>query len=712
MALAALITWNYAFTDETGFLLQRSVDSGSTWTVNYPQPITTSYVDAAVVDFGTYWYRIAATNKYGTGSWSNTGSVFILPAPGAPYNLQVVSGSSILTWHSGSGQTDYYTVQRSTQGGPFSEFTVALIETATDTSVSASYTGNTYTYQVAAIDAVGTSSFTAPASIMFQQAPLAPTILSVTSGSSVAIITFESGSDGTDYYPFEASLDGVNWYFIGSVAGPPIGNDTGVSGSYTGNTYYYRCYGHNNAGNSPYSNTGSITFGFPPPPPINVQATSGSAIVTWTFVGTANQTASIYRSRDEVNYTFLDAVNGGLETYTDNTVTASYAGERYYYKVVGANQFGYSDYSVSSSISFSFVPPAPTLTVSSGSAIVSASFVNIGTTAVARIFRSLNGGSYGLAYLQSIDQNGISFRDNAVVSNTGSGNTYSYRSYVQASSGLTSSFSDTASITFAYTPVPTVPLNLTVTSGSAILNWDASQYADYYNVERSLDGVIYTYYANNTSPTYTDTGVSSSIQGNTYWYRVYGVNGTGNSGLSNTASITFFAPIIISTCSSSVFPSQYITESLNPSEAYYPQPVTSNVADMVWNIVTTGNTFATMSGGWGTFTVSSSGAPTTITMTSQINFPSAYMVETDARFDFYNDPAGGGTNFYTLGVTYNETTSSATGYNAAGSNYGYVQPLGGLTTLPSGINHVTLSVVYSGANESNMTGSFAFFKWP
>jgi hypothetical protein len=79
MALAALITWNYALNDETGFLLQRSTNSGSTWDVNFPQPTTSSYVDDTVVLYGTYWYRIAATNRYGTGSYSNIGSVFVPP---------------------------------------------------------------------------------------------------------------------------------------------------------------------------------------------------------------------------------------------------------------------------------------------------------------------------------------------------------------------------------------------------------------------------------------------------------------------------------------------------------------------------------------------------------------------------------------------------------------------------------------------------------
>lgn len=74
---AALLTWTYALSDQTGFLLQRSTNSGSSWTTDYALASTaSSYIDSNVSLTNTYWYRIAATNNYGTGTFSNTGSVF------------------------------------------------------------------------------------------------------------------------------------------------------------------------------------------------------------------------------------------------------------------------------------------------------------------------------------------------------------------------------------------------------------------------------------------------------------------------------------------------------------------------------------------------------------------------------------------------------------------------------------------------------------
>jgi len=83
MATQILVTWTYALTDHTGFLLQRSVDTASTWPVNVVTTASvTQYTDSDVAVGGTYWYHVAATNPYGTGSFSNTANVYIsMPGP-------------------------------------------------------------------------------------------------------------------------------------------------------------------------------------------------------------------------------------------------------------------------------------------------------------------------------------------------------------------------------------------------------------------------------------------------------------------------------------------------------------------------------------------------------------------------------------------------------------------------------------------------------
>lgn len=805
----ASITWNYSLTDNTGFLLQRSVNSGSTWTVNYPvtPASATSYLDTAISLGGTYWYRIAATNQYGTGSWSNTGSVFVPPIPLGPYNLIATSGSAILTWNSGSGFTDYYTLQKSTVG-PFSSFAVSLIENYTDQDVTSSFTGNLYQYLVAAVGISGTSSFSNTASITFQRPPMPPQNLMVSSGS--AALTWESGSNGSDLFHIQRSVNGVSYYDLDSTASLDY-TDSGVTGSYEGAEYWYRVFASNAAGSSSYSNTSSILFGFPPPSPTMFGVFSGSALVEWTFNGSEAlpQTAAIWKSTDGTNFDQIASTI--FSNYTDENVTSSFVGTTYWYKVATFDPFGTSSFSDTASISFTWNPPPPSnVAVASGSAVVLWDYPDLGTPVQFKVQKSLNGSPFSTI----VTTTNTDYHDNNVAANSGSGNEYSYNVYARVPvTNLTSSNSDTASIIFIHDP-PFGSIEANVESGSALLSWTSSiSNAASWDVYKSLNGGAFTYltstspsikyfrdenvtasfignvydyeivavnnygsssfsnitsigfYTNPPPPsllpvvsgsaiitwisqsngveyfnvwkkvtnpgwfelvalvsfsgsTYEDTAVTCSIGGQTYWYAVDQVNLSGlTSSLSNTQSITFTCPVVPTVaCSQAAFLPQYITSSLNTGSSYYPQPAPTNVADMVWNITTAGNTVATMSGGWGTFEMSSSaGLPTTLTMTSEISFPTSYMAETDARFDFYNNPAGSPNNYYIITVTYNETTSSTTGFGYPdwGNHYAFVQPLGGLITLPAGVNHVTCSVVLNSAvAESNITGSFAFFKWP
>ena len=222
--------------------------------------------------------------------------------------------------------------------------------------------------------------------------------------------------------------------------------DTGVSGSYNGNTYYYRVAALNNAGTSSYSTTASILFGFPPPPPIDVLVTSGSAIITWTFVSASNQTASVYTSVDGTNFAFLDAVDGGLETYTDHTVSSSYTSNTYWYKVVGATQFGYSGYSETASISLQWPPLAPiNLTPTSGSSYVSLTWESGSNGSDVTSFeRSLDGGNTWTSFGSVVSPPAT---DNTGISSSYAGNTYYYRCYAYNAAG-NSPYSATASITF------------------------------------------------------------------------------------------------------------------------------------------------------------------------------------------------------------------------------------------------------------------------
>ena len=90
MATQILVIWTYSLTDNTGFLLQRSTDSGSTWPTNFrTNAAATQYADVAVSVGGTYWYRVAATNTFGTGNFSSTASIFLTSSESTTLYLTV-----------------------------------------------------------------------------------------------------------------------------------------------------------------------------------------------------------------------------------------------------------------------------------------------------------------------------------------------------------------------------------------------------------------------------------------------------------------------------------------------------------------------------------------------------------------------------------------------------------------------------------------------
>ena len=87
------LTWTDNSSNETGFTIQRSSNSGATWAqiATVGQNVT-AYSDNTVAKKKTYEYRVAATNSAGTSAWSNVATVttpnnivaLIQASPGGP----------------------------------------------------------------------------------------------------------------------------------------------------------------------------------------------------------------------------------------------------------------------------------------------------------------------------------------------------------------------------------------------------------------------------------------------------------------------------------------------------------------------------------------------------------------------------------------------------------------------------------------------------
>jgi hypothetical protein len=74
----ASLQWTYAYLDNNGYLLQRSFNSGSTWsTILSASMATSSYLDTSLGLSTSSWYQVAAINPYGQGPFSPTASIYL-----------------------------------------------------------------------------------------------------------------------------------------------------------------------------------------------------------------------------------------------------------------------------------------------------------------------------------------------------------------------------------------------------------------------------------------------------------------------------------------------------------------------------------------------------------------------------------------------------------------------------------------------------------
>lgn len=169
-------------------------------------------------------------------------------------------------------------------------------------------------------------------------------------------------------------------------------------------------------------------------------------------------------------------------------------------------------------------------------------------------FNMLNEPSFfGLDDISMVDVDPVALPStytDTTVSESISGNTYWYKVAGINQYG-TSSFSNTASITFTQVVPPEAPLFLMVTSGSAILDWSGSTNADYYKIYKSVGAAgPYTYLTSSVPNHHVDHDVTAS---NIYWYKVTAVKNSAESPASNEAylvtipcSANDFNPIVYS----------------------------------------------------------------------------------------------------------------------------------------------------------------------
>src|SRR5437773_7235764 len=507
--------------------------------------VVTSYSDTAVTNGVTYYYEVSARHDVGEGPRPRQGSATAVAptnAPGAPRALGAVAGDATVALAGsspsagGGSAITNYKVYRGTIAGQLSLLaTLPNVLSYTDSAVT---DGQTYSYKVTAVNAVGEGPRSNEASGRPTAGPTVPSPprqLNATPGEAPVTLTWlapssDGGSPITNFKIYQGTASGGESLLatVGAVFSYP---DSSVT---NGVTYYYYVTAVNGIGASGSSNEVSATpVAGPsvPDAPQNLVATPGNGTMTLTWspppwdVRSPVTGYTVYRGTNSGNRSFFVPL-GNVTTYTD---TGLANGQRYYYVVTAINAIGEGPPSSEVSAKPATVPGSPgnlqaipgnrNVTIQwSGAANNGAPVTNY------TVYRGTTSGSTSwVKTLGNVD----TYTDTGLTN----GVRYYYRVAAVNRVGEGTKSNEASASPTAGPSVPSVPRNLAPTAGSGVvtLRWSApaadggspiKNYTIYRGVSR--DSLMVLVRASALS--LFDGGLTNGV---TYYYAVAAVNSIG-----------------------------------------------------------------------------------------------------------------------------------------------------------------------------------------
>ena len=220
------LSWNSsAFA--ASYNVKRSTTSGAeTFLTNVT---ATSFIDVAVVNGTTYYYKVSATNAAGQSANSSEVNAAPFGIPAAPTGLVATPNTNrvFLSWTASTGSPASYNVKRSTNsGGPFTTI-------GTTTAPTVAYTnsilgGKTYYYVVSAVNGSGESANSSPsvsATPIYWVGPWTAAAF-----ASKGVRGFNNPGDTSDQSMSDLAASGANVLRLSVNLSPNTGNITNATG--------------------------------------------------------------------------------------------------------------------------------------------------------------------------------------------------------------------------------------------------------------------------------------------------------------------------------------------------------------------------------------------------------------------------------------------------------------------------------------------------
>ena len=455
--------------------------------------------------------------------------------PGAPTALAVTrqNGQVTLSWTAPTftgytSITDYIVQYKS--GSSWTIYSDGT-SNSTSTVIAGLTNGTVYDFRVAAVNSVGTGSFTSSASGTPATVPGAATSLSASRSGTSATLTWTApsstgGTAITDYQVEYKLSEDPSWTtFVDGVASTTGATITGLS---SGSSYDFRVSALNGIGAGPYTSTANLT----------ATARNAEVALTWTqptFTGGEVLSYYVVQVRETGTSTWSDS--GTSTTSTSRTVTGLTNGTTYDFRVAAVTTTSTSSYTSVATDTPRTTPGLITdLTATPGNRQVLLSWTapNNGGSAItdyAIQFKSTNG-----SWATVTD--GVSTQTSFSVTSLSNGSAFDFRVAAINVAG-TGGYSSEVASTPRTTPGAPTDLSRTLGDGEMTLGWTAptstggSAITD-YSVQYRVSGVGPWRTFSDPVSTTTSATITGLTNGVTYEVRIAAVNAAGT-GTESTA---------------------------------------------------------------------------------------------------------------------------------------------------------------------------------